>query len=257
MWAPVQDRDTQFRWMEGPIVNTTQIPTTTPIFSECRSAQIRLWAPLKDKTTFPRRPSQVTTTVCLSHTHIPEKKYPITTKPFQPMLNRSTRGTPFFQNPNYIVCDTFNRTQNTQGRTKNYSKPSRITQPATASLALCRTTPTLHGSLRVFPARRDRSLLLSSNQVWSIRRAMSILHSSARVQFISCLYCYKCWAHSEVHEVGGGAQTLFTQRGETRVPGFLMASCISHNCFPSGNLINTGCCCVDQKTHNTWTLCFN
>lgn len=56
---------------------------------------------------------------------------------------------------------------------------------------------------------------------------------------------------------GGVAQTLFTQQGETWVSGFLMASCISHNCFPSGNLIDTDGCCIGQKTHNTRILCLN
>lgn len=55
----------------------------------------------------------------------------------------------------------------------------------------------------------------------------------------------------------GEAQTLFTQQGETRVPAFLMASYISHNCFPSGNLIYTDSRRADQQTHNTWILCVN
>lgn len=87
--------------------------------------------------------------------------------------------------------------------TKATQNKSKIMQWNTASLAsfwphlLCAAT------FELFSTNQEKSLLLSPNLVWSIRNTMSILQASVWVQFISCLYCYKCWAHSKVDEMGG------------------------------------------------------
>lgn len=62
---------------------------------------------------------------------------------------------------------------------------------------------------------QGKNLLLSPNLLWSIRDTMSILHASVWVQFISCLYCYKCWAHSKLDEMGGVPDTIYSAGRDT------------------------------------------
>lgn len=68
----------------------------------------------------------------------------------------------------------------------------------------------LYATFELFSTNQEKSLLLSPNLVWSIRNTMSILHVPVWVQFISCLYCYKCWAHSKVDEMRGGPDTIYS-----------------------------------------------
>ena len=96
------------------------------------------------------------------------------------------------------------------GHDQNSPKILNIMQWNTASLAAFLDHTYCMPSLSYFQLTERKSLLLSPNLVWSIRNTMSILHAPVWVQFISCLYCYKCWAHSKVDEMEGGPDTIYS-----------------------------------------------
>lgn len=89
------------------------------------------------------------------------------------------------------------------------AQKSKIMQCNPASLAVF-WPHLLRATFELFLTNQEKSLLLSPNLVWSIRNTMSILHTPVWVQFISCLYCYKRWAHSEVDEMRGGPDTIYS-----------------------------------------------
>lgn len=57
--------------------------------------------------------------------------------------------------------------------------------------------------------------------VWPIKNTISILHASVQVQFISCLYCYKCWTRSKVDEMGWSPDTIYSAGSD-------MSPCLSN-----------------------------
>lgn len=75
--------------------------------------------------------------------------------------------------------------------------------------------PTVCYLLVIFISARVKSAVITPNLVWSIKNTMSILQASVWAQFISCLYCYKCWTRSKVDEMGWVPGTIYSAGRDT------------------------------------------